>query len=138
MVVSDVLTPRRPVVDAEMKEKLIIAVCGYLELYDTTCLLCRDRNKKEQAWVKVAEETGLLGKFCKYVCLISLQNDCTMNVSTSLAPVSTAGFPATRANDAMKRMNKMVRRLNPRVTRVQFASLASGVNTQLRPVWRGQ
>ncbi|KAL7385091.1 hypothetical protein ABVT39_015314 [Epinephelus coioides] len=37
-----------------------MVVSGYPELYDTTCLLYRDRNKKEQAWVKVAEETGLL------------------------------------------------------------------------------
>ena len=92
-------------------------VSGYPELYDTTCLLYRDRNKKEQAWVKDAEETGLLGKFCKYVSLISLQNGCTTNVSASLAPVSTAaGFPATRANDAMTRINKMVRRRNSGVT----------------------
>ncbi|XP_049451174.1 transcription factor Adf-1-like, partial [Epinephelus fuscoguttatus] len=52
-------------VDAKMEEKVVIAVCGYPELYDTTCLLYRDCNKKEQAWVKVAEETGVPVDQCR-------------------------------------------------------------------------
>lgn len=58
----------------KMEEKLIIAVCQHPELYDTTCLLYRDRNKEEQAWVKVAEETGLDGKFRKYASCISFRS----------------------------------------------------------------
>ena len=46
-----------------MEEKLIVAVCGYPVLYDTTAVFYRDKFKEENAWVKVAEEVGLPGKF---------------------------------------------------------------------------
>ncbi|CAL8395561.1 unnamed protein product [Boreogadus saida] len=38
--------------------KLIIAVCLRPVLYNTMMVLYRDRNKKERAWVDVAEDTG--------------------------------------------------------------------------------
>ena len=46
-----------------MEEKLIVAICGHPALYDTTAVLYRDKLKKEEAWMKVAEEVGLPGKF---------------------------------------------------------------------------
>ena len=41
---------------------MIVAVCGRPVLYDTTMVSYRDRNKKERAWVDVAEDTGVPGK----------------------------------------------------------------------------
>ncbi|CAL8285293.1 unnamed protein product [Boreogadus saida] len=38
--------------------KLIIAVCLRPVLYNTMMVSYRDRNKKERAWVDVAEDTG--------------------------------------------------------------------------------
>ena len=51
---------------SKMEERFICAVCHLSELFYSACVLYRDRNKKEQAWVKVSEETGFEGKFCKY------------------------------------------------------------------------
>uniref|UniRef100_A0A671TYY7 MADF domain-containing protein n=1 Tax=Sparus aurata TaxID=8175 RepID=A0A671TYY7_SPAAU len=48
-----------------MEEKLIIAVCGHPVLYDTTAVFYRNRYKKEEAWVKVAEEVGLSVEVCR-------------------------------------------------------------------------
>ncbi|KAL7376639.1 hypothetical protein ABVT39_012534 [Epinephelus coioides] len=48
-----------------MEDKLIVAVCGHPELYDTTMVLYRDRSRKEQAWVKVSEEAGLPVDVCR-------------------------------------------------------------------------
>uniref|UniRef100_A0A8C1V1U2 Transcription factor Adf-1 n=1 Tax=Cyprinus carpio TaxID=7962 RepID=A0A8C1V1U2_CYPCA len=39
-----------------MEDKVIIAVCGYPELYDTSSYFHRNRNKKDLAWKKVSEE----------------------------------------------------------------------------------
>ena len=55
------------------EDKLIIAVTAHPILYDTTCPLYRDRNRKEQAWRTVSEVAGLPGKFCKYVFVAYLQ-----------------------------------------------------------------
>ncbi|CAL8253646.1 unnamed protein product [Boreogadus saida] len=41
--------------------KLIIAVCLRPVLYNTMMVSYRDRNKKERAWVDVAEDTGFPG-----------------------------------------------------------------------------
>ncbi|CAL8255015.1 unnamed protein product [Gadus morhua 'NCC'] len=42
-------------------QNLIVAVCSRPVLYDTTMVSYRDRNKKERAWVDVAEDTGFPG-----------------------------------------------------------------------------
>ncbi|CAL8249807.1 unnamed protein product [Boreogadus saida] len=42
-----------------MEDMVIVSVCARPILYDTTMESYRDRNKKELAWVDVAEETGL-------------------------------------------------------------------------------
>ncbi len=39
-----------------MEDKLIVVVCGYPELYDTTSYFYKNRNKKDLAWNKVSEE----------------------------------------------------------------------------------
>ncbi|CAL8397711.1 unnamed protein product [Boreogadus saida] len=44
-----------------MEDMVIVSVCARPILYDTTMESYRDRNKKELAWVDVAEETGLPG-----------------------------------------------------------------------------
>ncbi|XP_058629593.1 platelet glycoprotein Ib alpha chain-like [Onychostoma macrolepis] len=41
-----------------MEDKVIIAVCGLPELYDTSSYHYRNRNKKDLAWRKVSEEVG--------------------------------------------------------------------------------
>ncbi|KAL7386353.1 hypothetical protein ABVT39_007182 [Epinephelus coioides] len=48
-----------------MEDKLIVAVCGHPELYDNTMVLYRERNRKEQAWVKVSEKAGLPVEVCR-------------------------------------------------------------------------
>lgn len=45
------------------EEKLILAVQEHTILYDTTHLFYKDTNRKENAWCKVAEVTGLRGKY---------------------------------------------------------------------------
>ncbi|CAL8369387.1 unnamed protein product [Gadus morhua 'NCC'] len=45
-------------------QNLIVAVCSRPVLYDTTMVSYRDRNKKERAWVDVAEDTGVPGWPC--------------------------------------------------------------------------
>ncbi|KAK7149182.1 hypothetical protein R3I94_008711 [Phoxinus phoxinus] len=39
-----------------MEERLILAVSGYTELYDSSSYFYRDRNKKDLAWKKISEE----------------------------------------------------------------------------------
>ncbi len=48
-----------------MEDKLIVVVCGYPELYDTTSYFYKNRNKKDLAWKKVSEEVGQSGKLLK-------------------------------------------------------------------------
>ncbi|XP_042359885.1 myb-related transcription factor, partner of profilin-like [Plectropomus leopardus] len=48
-----------------MEEQLIIAVIAHPELYDSSCPLYRDRNKKDQAWVSVSEVCGLSVEQCR-------------------------------------------------------------------------
>ncbi|CAL8326656.1 unnamed protein product [Boreogadus saida] len=48
-----------------MEDALIVAVCGQSVLYDNTLVFYRDRIKKEQAWVAVGEETGMLVDVCR-------------------------------------------------------------------------
>ncbi len=45
-----------------MEDKLIVVVCGYMELYDTTSYFYKNRNKKDLAWKKVSEAVGQSGK----------------------------------------------------------------------------
>ncbi|CAL8378287.1 unnamed protein product [Boreogadus saida] len=45
--------------------KLIIAVCLRPVLYNTMMVSYRDRNKKERAWVDVAEDTGFPVDVCR-------------------------------------------------------------------------
>ncbi|XDV14246.1 hypothetical protein PO909_002422 [Leuciscus waleckii] len=40
-------------------ETIIVAVCGYLEIFDTTSYLHRERTLKEIVWRKISEEVGL-------------------------------------------------------------------------------
>ncbi|CAL8313939.1 unnamed protein product [Arctogadus glacialis] len=46
-------------------QNLIVAVCSRPVLYDTTMVSYRDRNKKERAWVDVAEDTGFPVDVCR-------------------------------------------------------------------------
>uniref|UniRef100_A0A8C5DKW8 MADF domain-containing protein n=1 Tax=Gouania willdenowi TaxID=441366 RepID=A0A8C5DKW8_GOUWI len=46
-----------------MADKIIVAVCSYPVLYDTSSPFYRDRNKKVQAWTKVSQVVGLPGEF---------------------------------------------------------------------------
>ncbi|CAL8341151.1 unnamed protein product [Boreogadus saida] len=48
-----------------MEDMVIVSVCARPILYDTTMESYRDRNKKELAWVDVAEETGLPVDVCR-------------------------------------------------------------------------
>ncbi len=48
-----------------IEDKLILVVCGYPELYDTTSYFYKNRNKKDLAWKKVSEEVGQSGKLLK-------------------------------------------------------------------------
>ncbi|KAK0146181.1 Transcription factor Adf-1 [Merluccius polli] len=48
-----------------MEEKLIVAVTAHPELYDCSCPLYRDRNKKDRAWVSVSEVCGLPVDICR-------------------------------------------------------------------------
>ncbi|XP_053179674.1 transcription factor Adf-1-like [Scomber japonicus] len=48
-----------------MEDKLVVAVTAHPVLYDTSCLLYRDRYKKEQAWSKVSEVAGLPVDVCR-------------------------------------------------------------------------
>ncbi|CAL8300676.1 unnamed protein product [Arctogadus glacialis] len=45
-------------------QNLIVAVRSRPVLYDTTMVSYRDRNKKERAWVDVAEDTGFPVDVC--------------------------------------------------------------------------
>ncbi|CAL8363164.1 unnamed protein product [Boreogadus saida] len=45
--------------------KLIVAVCLRPVLYNTMMVSYRDRNKKERAWVDVAEDTGFPVDVCR-------------------------------------------------------------------------
>ncbi len=55
---SDVITSRGRKSQTTMEDKLIVVVCGYPELYDTTSYFYKNRNKKDLAWKKVSEEVG--------------------------------------------------------------------------------
>ncbi|CAL8285278.1 unnamed protein product [Boreogadus saida] len=46
-------------------QDLIVAVCSRPVLYNTTMVSYRDRNKKERAWVDVAEDTGFPVDYCR-------------------------------------------------------------------------
>uniref|UniRef100_A0A8C1MZ46 Transcription factor Adf-1 n=1 Tax=Cyprinus carpio TaxID=7962 RepID=A0A8C1MZ46_CYPCA len=48
-----------------MEDKVIIAVCAYPELYDTSLYFYRSRNKKDLAWKKVSEEVGQSEEVCR-------------------------------------------------------------------------
>ncbi len=41
--------------ETTMEDKIIIAVCGHPELYDTASYFYRNMNKKDFAWKKVSE-----------------------------------------------------------------------------------
>lgn len=45
-----------------MEESIIVAITAHPELYDVTCPLYKDRNKKEHAWVSISEATGIPSK----------------------------------------------------------------------------
>ncbi|XP_071316452.1 uncharacterized protein [Trachinotus anak] len=49
----------------KMEEKIIVAVCGHTELYDTSSYFYRDRTKKDNAWKKVGEEVQLPVEVCR-------------------------------------------------------------------------
>ncbi|XP_034540614.1 transcription factor Adf-1-like [Notolabrus celidotus] len=49
----------------KMEERLIVAVCCYPELYDTSSYFYQNRNKKEHAWRNVSEEVGLSEEQCR-------------------------------------------------------------------------
>ncbi len=59
---SDMITSGGRKSETTMEDKLILVVCGYPELYDTTSYFYKNRNKKDLAWKKVSEEVGQSGK----------------------------------------------------------------------------
>ncbi len=44
--------------ETTMEDKLIVVVCGYPELNETTLYFYKNRNKKDLAWKKVSEDVG--------------------------------------------------------------------------------
>ncbi|KAL4007399.1 hypothetical protein ACER0C_001251 [Sarotherodon galilaeus] len=51
-----------------MEERLINAVANHPELYNTSCFLYRDRNKKDRAWRKICEAGNLYSiAFCSLI-----------------------------------------------------------------------
>ncbi|ROL46215.1 hypothetical protein DPX16_0932 [Anabarilius grahami] len=48
-----------------MEDKIIVAVCGYPELYDTSSYFYRNRNKQDLAWRKVSKEVGQSEEVCR-------------------------------------------------------------------------
>ncbi|MED6290963.1 hypothetical protein CHARACLAT_018779 [Characodon lateralis] len=42
-----------------MEDKIIVAVCGKPELYDSTNYFYQDKYRKDLAWRRVSEETGV-------------------------------------------------------------------------------
>ncbi|KAL7396976.1 hypothetical protein ABVT39_014445 [Epinephelus coioides] len=48
-----------------MEQRIIVAVCGYSVLYDSTSPFYRDCNRKEMAWKKVSEEVQLPVDVCR-------------------------------------------------------------------------
>ncbi|KAL3056870.1 hypothetical protein OYC64_007364 [Pagothenia borchgrevinki] len=48
-----------------MEEKIVVAVSGFPEIYDTMSYIYRDRNKKELAWRKISEEVGIPEEVCR-------------------------------------------------------------------------
>ncbi|KAF4096414.1 transcription factor Adf-1-like [Onychostoma macrolepis] len=48
-----------------MEDKVIVAVCGLPELYDTSSYHYRNRNKKDLTWRKVSEEVGQSEEVCR-------------------------------------------------------------------------
>ncbi len=55
---SDVIASRVRKSETTMKDKLIVVVCGYPELNETTLYFYTNRNKKDLAWKKVSEDVG--------------------------------------------------------------------------------
>ncbi|XP_056614399.1 transcription factor Adf-1-like [Triplophysa dalaica] len=48
-----------------MEDKLIVAVCGHPELYDSFSYFYRNRNKKDLSWKKVSVEVGESEEVCR-------------------------------------------------------------------------
>ncbi|MED6266182.1 hypothetical protein CHARACLAT_033161 [Characodon lateralis] len=48
-----------------MEDKIIVAVCGKPELYDSTNYYYRDKYRKDLAWRRVSEETGVAEDVCQ-------------------------------------------------------------------------
>ena len=72
-----------------MEEKIVVAVSGFPEIYDTMSYIYRDRNKKELAWRKISEEVGIPGKLYK------IYIRCLLDYRFSINQVSsTAGLTA--------------------------------------------
>ncbi len=55
---SDVIASRGRKFETTMEDKLIVVVCGYPELNETTLYFYKNRNKKDLAWKKVSEDVG--------------------------------------------------------------------------------
>ncbi len=55
---SDVITSGGRKSETTMEGKIIVAVCGYPGLYDTTSTFTKTGIKKDLAWKKVSEEVG--------------------------------------------------------------------------------
>ncbi len=75
---SDVITSRGRKSEKTMEDKLIVVICGYPELYDTTSYFYKNRNKNDLAWKKVSEEVGQ--SVANFTCEWSKQ---TQNVQVS-------------------------------------------------------
>ncbi|KAK5609320.1 hypothetical protein CRENBAI_011842 [Crenichthys baileyi] len=48
-----------------MEDKIIVVVCGKPELYDSTNYFYRDKYRKDLAWRRVSEETGVAEDVCR-------------------------------------------------------------------------
>ncbi|MEQ2254837.1 hypothetical protein ILYODFUR_007695 [Ilyodon furcidens] len=48
-----------------MEDQIIVAVCSKPELYDSTNYFYRDKYRKDLAWRRVSEETGVAEDVCR-------------------------------------------------------------------------
>ncbi|MEQ2246480.1 hypothetical protein ILYODFUR_038917 [Ilyodon furcidens] len=46
-----------------MEDPIIVAVCGKPKLYDSTNYFYRDKYRKDRAWRRISEETGVADRW---------------------------------------------------------------------------
>ncbi|CAL8269929.1 unnamed protein product [Arctogadus glacialis] len=81
-------------------QNLIVAVCSRPVLYDTTMVSYRDRNKKERAWVDVAEDTGFPVDVCRRKWKSLRDRETSSNLPRGAEEVEEDGAPETSLSGA--------------------------------------